>query len=102
VLTSKGAKTFLTPEQEAGIVRKWSTYWTGLRKQREAEAPADDSRELTDVPPDDGMEDLDLLTVLRSLSPSGFEKICQRLLRAHGFERVAVTGGPHDWGIDGT
>jgi restriction system protein len=49
----------------------------------------------------DETEDLDLLTVLRSLSPSGFERVCQRLLRAHGFERVEVTGAPHDWGIDG-
>src|SRR5690606_22407613 len=31
----------------------------------------------------------------------GFENICKRLLREHGFENVEVTGGSHDGGIDG-
>ena len=43
----------------------------------------------------------DLLKVLQSLTPHGFEKICQRLLRESGFENVVVTGQSHDGGIDG-
>jgi restriction system protein len=35
------------------------------------------------------------------LSPSGFERICQRLLREAGFEKVEVTGRSGDGGIDG-
>ena len=35
------------------------------------------------------------------LSPKGFEHFCKRLLRESGFERVEVTGGPKDKGIDG-
>ena len=46
-------------------------------------------------------EELDLLDVLRSLSPSGFERICQRLLRENGFQQVQVTGKSGDGGIDG-
>ena len=42
-----------------------------------------------------------LLNVLKSLSPSGFERICQRLLREAGFEKVEVTGRSGDGGIDG-
>ncbi len=42
-----------------------------------------------------------LLAVLQSLSPSGFERLCQRLLREHGFENVVVTGRSGDGGIDG-
>lgn len=41
------------------------------------------------------------LTRLRTLSPKGFEHFCKRLLRESGFERVEVTGGPKDKGIDG-
>lgn len=37
----------------------------------------------------------------RSLSPNGFERICQRLLREHGFQKVTVTGKSGDGGIDG-
>ncbi|MCX6908376.1 MAG: restriction endonuclease [Verrucomicrobia bacterium] len=104
VLTPKGAKTFLTTEQENAIVKKWVAYWTKLRKEKEvASQNAPDSKlDSVDVVSSDEDEELDLLTVLRSLSPGGFEKVCQRLLRVHGFERVVVTGGPHDWGIDGT
>jgi len=35
------------------------------------------------------------------LPPSGFEKLCQRLLRESGFEQVVVTGRTGDGGIDG-
>lgn len=42
-----------------------------------------------------------LLNTLKSLSPSGFERICQRLLREAGFEKVEVTGRSGDGGIDG-
>lgn len=43
----------------------------------------------------------ELLNILKSLSPSGFEKICQYLLRESGFENVVVTGKSGDGGIDG-
>lgn len=42
-----------------------------------------------------------LLKVLQSLAPSGFERLCQRLLREAGFEQVVVTGRSNDGGIDG-
>jgi restriction system protein len=42
-----------------------------------------------------------LLTILRALPPSGFEKICQRLLRESGFQQVVITGRSNDGGIDG-
>ncbi len=52
------------------------------------------------VPPDE-VEEEELLAVLRRVSPSGFERVCQRLLRESGFESVKVTGKSHDGGIDG-
>ena len=42
-----------------------------------------------------------LLEILQKISPKGFEDVCKRLLREHGFENVIVTGGSHDGGIDG-
>lgn len=43
------------------------------------------------------------LQIVRSISPSGFERLCQRLLRESGFETVTVTvtGRSGDGGIDG-
>lgn len=38
---------------------------------------------------------------LQSLSPKGFEQVCQRMLRESGFVQVEVTGRSGDGGIDG-
>lgn len=43
----------------------------------------------------------ELLTRVKSLSPSDFEVLCQRILRESGFENVTVTGGTGDGGVDG-
>ncbi|MEO7477631.1 MAG: restriction endonuclease [Lysobacteraceae bacterium] len=42
-----------------------------------------------------------LLQILKGLPPYGFELLCQRLLREHGFEDVQVTQKSRDGGIDG-
>ncbi len=46
-------------------------------------------------------EESQLLPLLKSLSAEGFERLCQRLLREHGFQNVKVTGRSGDGGIDG-
>jgi restriction system protein len=43
----------------------------------------------------------ELITTLRSLPPSGFERFSQRLLRESGFQEVTITGRSGDGGIDG-
>lgn len=43
-----------------------------------------------------------LLDKLRSMDPSAFERLSQRLLRESGFVKVEVTGRSGDGGIDGT
>ena len=42
-----------------------------------------------------------LLHVLKEMTPTGFERLCQRLLRESGFIEVQVTGRSGDGGIDG-
>ena len=43
----------------------------------------------------------ELLEALLRMPPSGFERLCQRLLRESGFIEVEVTGRSGDGGIDG-
>jgi restriction system protein len=43
----------------------------------------------------------EMLNILKSLPPAGFERMCQRLLRESGFAQVKVTGKSGDGGIDG-
>ena len=42
-----------------------------------------------------------LLNILRGLTPSSFERLCQEMLSRAGLEEVTVTGRPGDEGIDG-
>lgn len=51
-------------------------------------------------PPEESWKDR-LLTALRAMEPSGFERLAQRLLREAGFIKVEVTGRSGDGGIDG-
>ncbi len=44
----------------------------------------------------------ELALKLQALSPGGFERFCQRLLRESGFQEVSVTGRSGDGGIDGS
>lgn len=43
-----------------------------------------------------------LLATLRTMDPSAFERLAQRLLRESGFVKVEVTGKSGDGGIDGS
>lgn len=44
---------------------------------------------------------IELLSILKKIEPSAFERLCQRLLREAGFIQVEVTGKSGDGGIDG-
>lgn len=58
--------------------------------------------EQTDIDPDTpGDYQAQLISLLRNMPPSGFEKLCQRLLRESGFKNVKVLGKTGDGGIDG-
>lgn len=54
-----------------------------------------------DEPPEESGYKTQLLSLIRSLSPGAFERLCQRLLRESDFEQVVVTGRSRDGGIDG-
>jgi restriction system protein len=99
-LSSKGEKTILTDEQAREIFLKWVDIH---RKAKLDKSEKEIIEEQEESEPDDiqPVNKTDLLQVLQSLTPEGFEKICQRLLRESGFEKVVVTGQSHDGGIDG-
>lgn len=73
------------------------------QKQRRSGALATGSGEEEPAGDDNGDSwQASLLEVLRGVEPAAFERLCQRLLREHGFTRVEVTGRSGDGGIDGT
>lgn len=99
-LSQKGENTKLNDEQSRAIFLKWVDIHRKAKLNKTAIEIIADQEENE---PDDiqTSNSTDLLQVLQSVTPNGFEKICQRLLRESGFERVIVTGQSHDGGIDG-
>lgn len=99
-LTDRGREAYLSESQAQAMFKKWvAIHAEARRKKRTHESRTPDD----DVGPEtvDPKEKLGLITVLRSLSPVGFEKVCRELLRESGFEKVEITGGSADGGIDG-
>lgn len=96
-LTPLGWKTRIDHGAARGIFLDRVRINQTLRKAATAGAQT----ESADNAPPDEREELGLLEVLRVLPPYGFELICGRLLREHGFEDVEVTQRSRDGGIDG-
>ncbi|MCC9168144.1 restriction endonuclease [Pontibacter harenae] len=99
-LTEKGKSTHLDYKQAHDIFLKWVEINQRARKNKDK---ADVIIEQEEQSPEEAelSAEGNLLEVLQSLSPSGFERVCKELLREHNFEKVEVTGGSHDGGIDG-
>jgi restriction system protein len=99
-LTQTGYETELDDAASRKIVAKWVQVHSAARRTTEEQEP-----ETTSVVEPQIAEDQDhkylLLELLKKVSPEGFERVCARLLRESGFERVTVTGRPKDGGIDG-
>lgn len=103
-LTQSGKNVTLSPEQSRQIFLDQVQRHAKLRKVSNdsgAEAAQDDAAP-ADTPQADQDASLQgFLRVVKSLSPSGFERLCMRLLREAGFERVQITGRSNDGGVDG-
>lgn len=69
------------------------------RKKKQSQEPFVDEPDEIAVEPADYKAEL--LALVRSVPPGGFERLCQRLLRESGFQQVVVTGRSGDGGIDG-
>lgn len=53
------------------------------------------------IPIEDEERSIGLINIIQNLSPSGFEKLCKRLLTEIGINEIVITGGSGDQGIDG-
>jgi len=98
-LTPKGLKTNKVDPKAVG--RKVRELNKKKRKAKQSE-----SNNITTDSTDESEENEitwkeELLNKIKEISPAGFERLCQRLLRELGFQNVEVTGKPNDGGIDG-
>jgi restriction system protein len=99
-LSPLGWKTHLDEEAARTVFLDRVKTYQSERKQHATAEPHSEPDPVDTEPPDEA-QDLGLLDVLKSLPPYGFELVCGRLLREHGFEDVEVTQRSRDGGIDG-
>ena len=104
-LTEKGRTGHITESQSRNIFRKWVAIHAAAREAKNIEKKHTKIHEIQDDDIDADREDspyrVELLNLLKSLSPEGFENLCKYILRVFGFENVVVTPRGKDDGIDG-
>jgi restriction system protein len=98
-LTEKGTVCDLSTFDTLATFKEVSKVYQKEKKERQSQEPFVDEDDTQDIEPRDYKSDL--LQLLKSLPPTGFERLCQRLLREAGFQQVVVTGRTGDGGIDG-
>tara|TARA_B100000315_G_C14476513_1_gene540888 strand:- start:179 stop:1018 length:840 start_codon:yes stop_codon:yes gene_type:complete len=95
-LTEKGMREQLPDKEEINAF---------VRNLAVSQEP--DSGDENQLPTETGNEDAEewiekLTEVMLSITPEGFERLCQRIFREKGFVKVEVIGRSGDGGIDGT
>lgn len=95
-LSDKGLSENFTVNEVHAIFKKIHGSFVSKKEKREVATTADVIEIEAEQP-----HKKELLDILLSLPPAGFERLCQRLLRASGFKKVIVSGRSGDGGIDG-
>ena len=100
-LTEKGFEAKLDDESVYNLFKKVHSTYAPKKKPKDSTAiPTFDSDAEESSVEDEAHGDV-LLNILKGLSPSGFEKICKRLLTEVGIHDVQVTPQTGDQGVDG-
>ncbi len=99
-LTPEGWRTHLTLTEASNLGMVRSKQLVPETESKTSSIPELEIEE-EELLVEDSNQPLSLLDTIKSLPPSGFERLCQRILREAGFAQVTVTGKSGDGGIDG-
>lgn len=105
-LTAVGFATQLNQQQALEIFEREHQLHAETSKKKARNVLVQGAQPTSPQPDDSEQSDEDaeferFIAVLQSLSAGGFERLCLRLLREAGFDRLEVTGRSNDGGIDG-
>lgn len=98
-LTEKGLTTETKTFDVLGTFKLIHKRFEKPRKPRDQKRLREYETDEEEIEPPDHRTNL--LKLIKSLPPNGFERLSQRLLRESGFQKVVVTGKTGDGGIDG-
>jgi restriction system protein len=96
-LTNEGLERKLTDEDVYKLFREVqeSVKKTPVIISEKSELPFEETTT------EDEEHSVGLIEIIQNLTPSGFEKLCKRLLTEIGIKDIIITGGTGDQGIDG-
>jgi restriction system protein len=106
-LSKKGWETKLNEIEAHEIFLKWVKVFQELREGNTSNTVENETEKVIKViertEPENSKNELlpPLIEVLQNLSPTGFERLCGRLLEEFDFENIEITQRSHDGGIDG-
>jgi restriction system protein len=98
-LTEKGLSIDILALNDLAIFKEVRKTYKETKEQKKQAKPLGVESDDEEIEPFDYRTNL--LNLIKSLSPDGFERLSQRLLRESGFQKVTVTGKTGDGGIDG-
>ncbi len=106
-LTNKGRTTKLNEKQAHDIFLKWVKIFQELRENKTTSTVDKEVEKIIETQeisePENNQSNIKplLIEVLQTVSATGFEHLCGRLLREYDFENIEITQRSHDGGIDG-
>ena len=98
-ITDRGHR--MTEAETLAEIKAWRAEYSRKYQAKKHGAPAGAEGDNGDPPSDEPEWTEELLDCLNDLSPDGFERLAQRILREAGFRNVEVLGKSGDGGIDG-
>lgn len=96
-LTNEGLESNLNNE---GVYQLFKKVQDSVKKPTTVSTKKEEPK-FESIPTEDEEHSINLINLIQSLSPSGFEKLCKRLLTEIGINEITITGGSGDQGIDG-
>ncbi len=96
-LTNEGLEAKLTDNDVYQLFKNVQDIVKGDVKPKKSKK----SSSFEETTTEDQEHSIELLTIIQDLSPSGFERLCKRLLVEIGINDITITGGSGDQGIDG-
>lgn len=96
-LTNEGLESRLN---ETGVYELFKKVQDSVKKPNSTSSKKEEPK-FENIPTEDEEHSISLIALIQSLSASGFEKLCKRLLTEIGINEIYITGGSGDQGIDG-
>lgn len=86
---------------ETDVYKMFKSVQEKVSKTKDKKADSKSKSDIDETTTEDEEHSAELLNLIKNMSPSGFEKLCKRLLTEIGIHDIAITGGAGDQGIDG-